>query len=589
MDLKNDIKDRLSIEDVVGKYVQLKRAGRNFKGLSPFTSEKTPSFVVSPEKQIWHDFSSNKGGDIFSFVMEVEGLDFKESLELLARQAGLNIDDYKISSTSGTGALKERLYLANKFAQSFFRDNLNKYPEAIRYINHRGIKRGSITDYGMGWASGEGDRLVKALLKEGFPEQEIIKAGLGKDGYGKLSDTFRNRLVVSLTDIEGRVVGFTGRSLSGDNPRIPKYLNTNQTLIYDKGRQVFGLSLAKKFVKEQDAVILVEGNLDVVSLFQAGFKNVAATAGTAMTINHLKQIKRFTTNIYIAYDSDRAGQDATARAIFLAEEADMTLYVIEMPDGYKDPDDVVRHDPELFKTILNSRKYGIDWLLERLKNQFNLSLVPDKKKFATEAIRFIGKIKDPVSQDYYFEQVADLLGVDKASIKLKSERYFAGSENQNLKINKIKKNPPSSESENIEQEIEKAFDELASLCFKFKLKINISSETKNYLNDSRLAILNLLGLGNQQSSGLQSNEEYVSIITFRSEEQFINWNQDQTNDHKKYLEKKLEKLGLKNKIEEINKMIEQFEDSGSGSDQKMQELLETQLSLIQNLKRKDDD
>ena len=131
MDLKNDIKDRLSIEDVVGKYVQLKRAGRNFKGLSPFTSEKTPSFVVSPEKQIWHDFSSNKGGDIFSFVMEVEGLDFKESLELLARQSGLNIDDYKISSTSGTGALKERLYLANKFAQSFFRDNLNKYPEAI--------------------------------------------------------------------------------------------------------------------------------------------------------------------------------------------------------------------------------------------------------------------------------------------------------------------------------------------------------------------------------------------------------------------------------------------------------------------------
>ena len=182
-----------------------------------------------------------------------------------------------------------------------------------------------------------------------------------------------------------------------------------------------------------------------------------------------------------------------------------------------------------------------------------------------------------------------MLGVDKSSIKLKSERYFAVSENQNLKINKIKKNPPSSENENIEQEIEKAFDELASLCLKFKLKINISSETKNYLNDSRLAILNLLGLGNQQSSGLQSSEEYVSIITFRSEEQFINWNQDQINDHKKYLEKKLEKLGLKNKIEEINKMIEQFEDSGSGADQKMQELLETQLSLIQNLKRKDDD
>ncbi len=589
MDLKNDIKDRLSIEDVVGKYVQLKRAGRNFKGLSPFTNEKTPSFVVSPEKQIWHDFSSNKGGDIFSFIMEVEGLDFKESLELLARQAGLNIDDYKISSASGTGALKERLYLANKFAQSFFRDNLNKYPEAIKYINHRGIKRGSITDYGIGWASGEGDRLVRALLGEGFSQQEIVKAGLGKDGYGKLSDVFRNRLVVSLTDIEGRVVGFTGRSLSSDNPRIPKYLNTNQTLIYDKGRQVFGLSLAKKFIKEQDAIILVEGNLDVVSLFQAGFKNVAATAGTAITINHLKQIKRFTTNIYIAYDSDRAGQDATARAIFLAEEADMTLYVIEMPDGYKDPDDVVRHGPELFKTILNSRKYGIDWLLERLKNQFNLSLVPDKKKFATEAIALIGRIKDPVSQDYYFEIVADLLGVDKSSIKLKSEHYFAERKNQKLKVNKVKKSIPGSDGENIQQEIEKAFDELVSLSLKFKLKVNISSEVMNYLNDARLSVLNWLGLDNKQKSGLQNNKEYVSIITFRSEEQFINWNQDQINDHKKYLEKKLEKLGLKNKIEEINKIIEQFEDSSSGADRKMQELLETQLGLIQNLKRKDND
>lgn len=152
------------------------------------------------------------------------------------------------------------------------------------------------------------------------------------------------------------------------------------------------------------------------------------------------------------------------------------------------------------------------------------------------------KLKIRYLKDYYFEQVADfVVRVDKSSIKLKSERYFAGSENQNLKINKIKKNPPSSESENIEQEIEKAFDELASLCFKFKLKINISSETKNYLNDSRLAILNLLGLENQQSSGLQSSEEYVSIITFRSEEQFINWNQDQINDHKKYLEKKIRK------------------------------------------------
>jgi DNA primase len=462
MELKNDIKDRISIEEVIAKYVELKKSGRNFKGLSPFTNEKTPSFVVSPEKQIWHDFSSNRGGDIFSFIMEVEGLDFKESLGLLARQAGLNVDDYKMNrGIKGNTELKERLYLANKFAQSFFQDNLNKYPQAVKYINQRKIKKEMLADYGIGWASSDGgDQLCRAMLKSGFNKDEIIKSGLGKYNYGGLRDIFRDRLMISLTDIEGRVVGFTGRSLAEDNSRVPKYLNTSQTLIYDKGRQVFGLSIAKKFVKEVDAIVLVEGNLDVISLFQSGFKNVAATAGTAMTINHLKQVKRFTNNIYIAYDGDRAGQDATTRAIFLAEDVDITIYVIDMPQGYKDPDDVVRHDPNLFKTALSLRKYGIDWLIERLKNNYNLNELPDKKEFASEAIKLIGKIKDPISKDYYFEKISNLIGVDKSSIQLKNEYDSRNTAKMILKPIKINQYDIKTNKNNIGYEIEKVFDEL---------------------------------------------------------------------------------------------------------------------------------
>lgn len=589
MDLKDDIKSRLNIEEVIGRYVQLKRAGRNFKGLSPFTSERTPSFVVSPEKQIWHDFSSNKGGDMFSFIMEVEGLDFKESLELLARQAGLNIDDYKqLKNSANTDyKTKDRLIAANKSAQIFFQKNLSRYPESVAYIKKRSISRESIIDYGIGWASGgvTGDQLYKHLESRGFSLDEMIKAGLVAYRYGKASDIFRNRLVISLTDIEGRTIGFTGRTLAVDNPRIPKYLNTPQTSIYDKSRQVFGLSLAKRYIKEQDAAILVEGNLDVVSLFQNGFKNVVATAGTAMTINHLKQIKRFSHNIYLAYDSDSAGVSASERAILLSQEVEMTMYIIDLGQ-FKDPDEMVNQDPKSFAQALKNKTYGLDWLMNKYSEGLDLTTAVDKSKFINLFGNALTKLKDPILIDHYLIKVAEMSNLSIDALKDKLEQLTG--------LNKIINKPikPAKIKSNINtrlDEINSTIDELLTLNLKFSLSLSlkylVEDLNKEEVGSARLGLILGPDINHNIDTLLKADDSYAKILSLRSEEQFVNWDKDQIDDHHKYLQRKLKILILKNKIDLISSQIaaNDYKDKAQ-----LQKLLKSQLSLTNKLRGEED-
>lgn len=589
MDLKDDIKSRLNIEEVIGRYVQLKRAGRNFKGLSPFTSERTPSFVVSPEKQIWHDFSSNKGGDMFSFIMEVEGLDFKESLELLARQAGLNIDDYKqLKNSANTDyKTKDRLIAANKSAQIFFQKNLSRYPESVAYIKKRSISRESIIDYGIGWASGgaTGDQLYKHLESRGFSLDEMIKAGLVAYRYGKASDIFRNRLVISLTDIEGRTIGFTGRTLAVDNPRIPKYLNTPQTSIYDKSRQVFGLSLAKRYIKEQDAAILVEGNLDVVSLFQNGFKNVVATAGTAMTINHLKQIKRFSHNIYLAYDSDSAGVSASERAILLSQEVEMTMYIIDL-GKFKDPDEMVNQDPKSFAQALKNKTYGFDWLMNKYSEGLDLTTAVDKSKFINLFGDALTKLKDPILIDHYLIKVAEMsnLSIDALKDKLEQLTGLKKIINKPIKPAKIKSNINTRLDE-----INSTIDELLTLNFKFALSLNIKylaeDLNKEEVGSTRLSLILGPDINHNIDTLLKTDDSYAKILSLRSEEQFVNWDKDQIDDHHEYLQRKLKILILKNKIDLISSQVaaNDYKDKAQ-----LQKLLKSQLSLTNKLRGEED-
>lgn len=406
----DEVKARLAIEDVVGEYVELKRAGRNFKGLSPFTSEKTASFMVSPEKQIWHDFSSGKGGNMFSFVMEMEGLDFKSALEQLARKAGVDLSQYRSSNYKKNSEVKERLYKALDLAANYYQHALKKNDLALKYvIKKRGLKKQTVLDFRIGYSPNSGDALSKFLIQKGFTPDEIKKAGLGNIYRGQKRDMFRGRLMIPLMDSFGKVIGFTARLLA-DNPDAPKYINTPSTLLYDKSRHVFGLHLAKESIRKENYSVVVEGNMDVIASHQVDVKNVVATAGTAMTTQHLKEISRFAPDIRLSFDQDRAGLAAAERTVILANQLGLELKVITIPSG-KDPDELIQKDVKLWQQVIEKPEFAMDWLVQYYAGNGDLTSGSGKKAFAGKIVPIINKISDAVEREHYKQQVAELIGV----------------------------------------------------------------------------------------------------------------------------------------------------------------------------------
>ena len=297
-DAKEEIKSRLAVEDVVGQYIELKRAGRNLKGRSPWGVDKTPSFMVSPEKGIWHDFSANKGGDIFTFVMEVEGISFKEALEKLANQAGVDITKYRGGDSAVTKKklrAKEALALATKYYQACLVRNRT----VCEYVFYkRNLNRSTVGEFKIGYSPSSGKALTEALKKRGFTMEELDSAGLLNRFKG---DMFRDRMMVPFIDTTGNVIGFTARIIGQGEP---KYLNTPETLLFNKSKFIFGLYQAKEAIRRDGFVVIVEGNMDVISSHQAGVKQAVATSGTAMTEHHLKALSKLTSDIRLAYDGD---------------------------------------------------------------------------------------------------------------------------------------------------------------------------------------------------------------------------------------------------------------------------------------------
>jgi DNA primase len=403
-DVKEEVRARLNIEDVIGEYVQLKRAGRNFKGLSPFSGEKTPSFYVSPDKNIWHDFSSNKGGDVFSFVMEVEGIDFRGALELLARRAGVELSDYDTKGAQEIAKRKKRLLEAHDLAANYYQQSLIKNEHAVQYVfGKRGLSKEIVTTFRIGYAPASGDALVKFLTMKGFTQKELSDGGL-LNRYG--SDLFRGRMMVPLMDGSGQVIGFTGRILE-DEPNAPKYLNTPQTLLYDKSRHVFGLSQAKETIRKNDYSVIVEGNLDVVSSHQAGITQVVATAGTAMTESHLKALVRLSPNAKLAFDGDVAGLAATERAIPIAQSVGIDLTIISLPDDAKDPDELIQQDPKLWQKAIDNAEGVVDWILKQYSKRENLTTSIGKRNFTSAALRVVRALQDVVEQEHYLQKISE--------------------------------------------------------------------------------------------------------------------------------------------------------------------------------------
>lgn len=418
MDAVEDIKQRLAIEDVIGEYVQLKRAGRNFKGLSPFNAEKTPSFMVSPEKQIWHDFSSGKGGSMFNFVMEVEGLDFKGALEHLARKAGIDLSQYQSGRSASTSQLKERLYGALEAAARFYQVQFSHNETALEYVfKKRVFTKETALTFRIGYAPNNGTALIDYMKKQGYSEKELAGAGLTARRYRGTGDMFRGRLMIPLQDAQGKVIGFTARQLD-DDPNAPKYINTPQTLLYDKSRHIYGLHLAKDALRKQGFAVLVEGNLDVIASHQAGVHHVVATAGTAMTESHLKALKRFTGDIRLAFDADKAGQSAAERAIPIASKVGVELSMVTIPDG-KDPDELIRQDLKAWEKAISARQDALDWLIERYRQQLDLETAAGKRQFSDVTLAVVRQLPDAVEKEHFIAKIAKIIGVTTEALQSK--------------------------------------------------------------------------------------------------------------------------------------------------------------------------
>ena len=414
-DAKEEIRARLAVEDVIGQYIELKRAGRNFKGHSPWGTDKTPSFMVSPEKGIWHDFSSNKGGDIFTFVMEMEGITFREALEKLAQQAGVELKRYS-GDDKKMAEHKARLYEALELATKYFQFCLTKNKAVMNYVFYkRNLNKNTVEKFRIGYAPKSGRALVDFLTKRGFTKKEIEDAGLVNRFGG---DLFKGRMTVPLMDVSGRVIGFTARIIEKDE-NSPKYLNTPETLLYNKGRHIFGLSQAKDAIRRSEFVVVVEGNMDVISSHQAGVCEAVATAGTAMTEMHLKSFARMTNDIRLAYDGDEAGVRAAERAISMASKFGIYLSVIDDYHSCKDADELIQKDPALWQKATQSYRPALEWLLEKYEGQFNLKTEKGFAEYASEAKRLIDDVEDAVLREKYERMVSDRLGISLEAFRAK--------------------------------------------------------------------------------------------------------------------------------------------------------------------------
>jgi DNA primase len=423
-DAKEEVRSRLNIEDVIGEYVQLKRAGRSFKGLSPFSGERTPSFFVNPEKHIWHDFSSNKGGDVFAFVMEVEGMDFRQALEHLARKAGVDLSMYKSQGGQELAERKKRLYAATELATTYYQQSLLQNQHALEYVfKKRGLSKEIVQDFRIGYSPTSGDALVQFLVKKGYSRKEIDDAGLTNRFGG---DMFRGRMMVPLMDGSGQVIGFTARIIE-DDPKAPKYMNTSQTLLYDKSRHVFGLSQAKEAIRKNDYAVIVEGNLDVVSSHQVDVRQVVATAGTAITEHHLRALARLSGNVRLSFDGDKAGIAATERAIPIAQQVGVDITIVTLPGDAKDPDELIQQDPKLWQQAIDTAEPVVDWILTQYSAREDMTTAAGQRAFTTAALNVVRALQDPVEQEYYLKKIATRADTSLDSLQRKLDQTTAAS------------------------------------------------------------------------------------------------------------------------------------------------------------------
>ena len=536
-ELLDDIKTKNDIVDIVSQYVVLKRAGRNYMGLCPFHKEKSGSFCVSPDKQIFHCFGCGVGGNVFHFISKIENVNFKESVEILANRAGVdlplsdNFEDDKLSK------LKSRVYEVNKCAAEFYHQNLYKptAKPAQEYVKKRHLDNKTLKAFKIGY-SGRFNELYTELKTKGFTEEEILASCLvNKNPDGKFIDRFRNRLMFPIIDIRERVIAFGGRVLDDSKP---KYINSPEDIVYSKGRNLFAFNIAKK--NNPKTIIMVEGYMDAVSLHQRGITNAVASLGTALTEAQGRLLRRSCEKVIIGYDADGAGQAATLRGLEILQNLGCDIRILQI-EGAKDPDEfVVKYGPERFQMYVDKAISLVEFKVKMLKNNLNLDNVNDKIKFLNEVARILAKVSNSMEREVYVDKISIEYKVSKEAIygEINKLLYANNKTEQKLekKVTTIKLNSNTVQEQQIDDKTkrtealviyllvnyqEKSFDKLKKLIENNVIKIERNKTIINKLYEEHekgnINIDNILNLFEDEStinylSGIMSSDFEIADI-----------------------------------------------------------------------------
>mgnify|MGYP001562473132 CR=1 FL=1 len=414
----NEVKSRTDIVGLVSNYVSLKKAGRNYKGVCPFHSEKTPSFMVSPERQIYKCFGCSEGGDALSFYEKIEGVDFGDALRALAIKAGVTLKEYNPSpATKQKEVFGEIIETTSKFYHFL----LTRHPsgkKALEYLKERGVNENSIKDFQLGFAPDSWDTTLKYLLKKKFSERDIIASGVAIPSQTKGAyDRFRRRIIFPIFNTTGSVVGFSGRVFGEGEP---KYLNSPENLLFNKSNVLFGLNLAKSEIKKEDTTVLVEGNLDVISSYQVGVKNVVCPLGTALTEKQLELLRRFSENLIISFDQDTAGIAAATRAIEMSENLGLNVKLAEI--SAKDPDELIKENPSLWKESLKKAVSGYEFVFNKTISAYPTLDQNSIRKITRDLVPILRKIDNEITRSHYERLLAAKLEVDVTSVRIEVQK-----------------------------------------------------------------------------------------------------------------------------------------------------------------------
>jgi DNA primase len=566
--ITDEIKSKIDIVELISEYLQLKPAGINFKSLCPFHQEKTPSFFVSPERQIWHCFGCGAGGSIFDFVMKMEGIEFPEALRILAKKAGVVLKKEDPQTISQKTRLLDICQLASRFYH-YLLTKTSLGAVARDYLKSRQITSETIEEFQLGYAPNSWETIGKFLQQRGFKLKEILASGLivQKSDSDKLQsnfyDRFRNRLIFPLADVHGSIVGFAGRILDYPTANLQsstsKYINTPQTLIYHKGCLLYGLDKAKQAIREKKSVIVVEGQMDVLASHQVGIKNVVASSGTALTLDQIKLIKRFAQNLILAFDIDPAGFEATKRGIEIAWQEGMEVKIATLPEG-KDPDELIRKDLKLWQRTIENARPVMEYYFENTFRDLNLSKVEDKKKAAKVLLPLIAKLEDKIEQDFWLKKIAEKLDVQEQFLREEVNRVIR----QKSKIGYIKiEGPELIESSPLKDRSLMLSERLIGLLLKYSEELeeiiqNLKPEIFPNLRLREIAE----AINSKSLSQLKpSSRKYLSTLSLLVEKEFSEEiSQEEILKEAEMIWLELKKINLWKKSREIEKELKKAEE-----------------------------